>query len=75
LLFGFHATAARSEEQTPSARSASSAPADTQAIIHDYIPAHPELLIESLQSAKRRQEEQQKEATQAFIRDQKRPCG
>jgi hypothetical protein len=41
--------------------------ADIQQTIHDYILAHPEVLIESLQLAKRKQEDQLAVAANAVI--------
>jgi protein-disulfide isomerase len=45
---------------------------DIQQTIHDYILAHPEVLIESLQSAKRKQEDQLAAATKSLIRSYKK---
>jgi protein-disulfide isomerase len=69
LLIGLSTLSARSNDipvvQAPSA------PANLDVAIHDYILAHPEVLIESLQSAKRKQEERQQEVAQTYIKDHK----
>lgn len=71
LLLGLPNTAARSEDRGEAGQTASPS-ADIQTVIRDYILAHPEVLIELLQSAKRRQEERQKEAAQTYIKDHKK---
>jgi protein-disulfide isomerase len=72
VLVGFPATDARSEDRSSDKQTASSPPPDIQTVIHDYILGHPEVLIESLQSAKRKQEERQKEIAQTYIKDHKK---
>jgi protein-disulfide isomerase len=58
---------AKSDDRAPNEQNVPTAKSDIQTTIHDYILAHPEVLIESLQQAKRKDEERQAAATKSFI--------
>ena len=57
LCVAFQASIAASEMQVAPRPPSSAATDDIQKTIHDYLLAHPEVLIESLQTAKRKEEQ------------------
>ena len=72
LCIALQPVTTRSELQTDNASNPSAGGRDFQQIIHDYILAHPEVLIKSLQSAKRKQEDQIAAATKSLIKSYKK---
>jgi protein-disulfide isomerase len=65
LVLGFGVPVAQSDNRNQPG----SPPSNFESIVRDYILTHPEVIIQSLQSAKQKQEEEQRLAIQSYIKD------